>query len=98
MDTKWLRNSFVYLIILVAIIALFFTVVQPAADQSTAPVSLSEVAQKVKDGQVKSIAASEDKLTIEYIDGSKKTARKETDSHCRSCSRRTASRRPSCKP
>ena len=28
MDTKWLRNSFVYLIILVAIIALFFTVVQ----------------------------------------------------------------------
>ena len=31
MDTKWLRNSFVYLIILVAIIALFFTVFQPGS-------------------------------------------------------------------
>ena len=26
MDTKWLRNSFVYLIIMVAILAVFFTI------------------------------------------------------------------------
>ena len=44
MDTKWLRNSFVYLIILVAIIALFFTVFQPGSMDRDAQIGLNELA------------------------------------------------------
>src|SRR4051794_22514304 len=44
MDTKWLRNSFVYLIILVAIIALFFTVFQPGSMDRDAGIGLNELA------------------------------------------------------
>ena len=52
MDTKWLRNSFVYLIILVAIIALFFTVVQQGGNTELKPIALNDLAQRVKQGQV----------------------------------------------
>ncbi len=79
MDTKWLRNSFVYLIILVAIIALFFTVVQPAAERDNTQISLSEVAQGVKSGQITKITASDDKLTVDWTGRGKLTARKEND-------------------
>ena len=77
MDTKWLRNSFVYLIILVAIIALFFTVFQPTGERDN-QISLNELAAAVKRGEVRRIDVSEDKLTIE-IPGrqGKFTARKE---------------------
>ena len=33
MDNKWLRNSFVYLILLVAVVALFFTAFPPSGGQ-----------------------------------------------------------------
>src|SRR5690349_1610235 len=79
MDTKWLRNSFVYLIILVAIIALFFTVVQPAAERDSTQISLSELAQGVKSGQVKKITQSDDKLTIDWTGRGKLSARKGSD-------------------
>jgi cell division protease FtsH len=77
MDTKWLRNSFVYLIILVAIIALFFTVFQPTGERDS-QISLNELAAAVKRGEVRRIDVNEDKLTIE-IPGrqGKFTARKE---------------------
>jgi cell division protease FtsH len=77
MDTKWLRNSFVYLIILVAIIALFFTVFQPTGERDS-QISLNELAAAVKRGEVRRIDVTEDKLTIE-IPGrqGKFTARKE---------------------
>ena len=64
MDTKWLRNSFVYLIILVAIIALFFTVFQPTGERDS-QISLNELAAAVKRGEVRRIDVAEDKLTIE---------------------------------
>ena len=81
MDTKWLRNSFVYLIILVAIIALFFTVFQPGAMDRDAQIGLNELAAAVKRGEVKRIDVAEDKLTIEIPGRGKFTARKErTDS------------------
>ena len=64
MDTKWLRNSFVYLIILVAIIALFFTVFQPGGmDRDNTQISMNELAAAVKRGEVKRIDVAEDKLT-----------------------------------
>jgi cell division protease FtsH len=81
MDTKWLRNSFVYLIILVAIIALFFTVFQPGSMDRDAQIGLNELAASVKRSEVKRIDVAEDKLTIEIPGRGKFTARKErTDS------------------
>src|SRR5215208_3802865 len=77
MDTKWLRNSFVYLIILVAIIALFFTVFQPGSMDRDAQIGLNELAAAVKRGEVKRIDVAEDKLTIEIPGRGKFTARKE---------------------
>src|SRR3954451_15959018 len=82
MDTKWLRNSFVYLIILVAIIALFFTVFQPGGiDRDSTQIGLNELAAAVKRGEVKRIDIADDKLTVEIPGRGKFTARKErTDS------------------
>jgi cell division protease FtsH len=78
MDTKWLRNSFVYLIILVAIIALFFTVFQPGGgDRDSTQISLNDLAAYVKRGEVKRIDVSEDKLTVEIPGRGKFNARKE---------------------
>jgi cell division protease FtsH len=78
MDTKWLRNSFVYLIILVAIIALFFTVFQPGGmDRDNTQMGLNEVAAAVRRGEVKRIDVAEDKLTVEIPGRGKFTARKE---------------------
>ncbi|MGH2363176.1 MAG: ATP-dependent zinc metalloprotease FtsH [Chloroflexota bacterium] len=39
MDTKWLRNSFVYLIIMVAILAVFFTIFQQPGKDKTVPIT-----------------------------------------------------------
>ncbi|MDE3073929.1 MAG: ATP-dependent zinc metalloprotease FtsH [Chloroflexota bacterium] len=39
MDTKWLRNSFVYLIIMVAILAVFFTIFQQPGKEKTVPIT-----------------------------------------------------------
>ena len=55
MDKKWLRNSFVYLIILVAIIALVFTVFQPQSGRGDQTMTLSQLAASIKRGEVKSI-------------------------------------------
>ncbi|GAC1319837.1 MAG: ATP-dependent zinc metalloprotease FtsH [Chloroflexota bacterium] len=59
---KWLRNSFVYLIILVAIIALFFTVVQQGGSSDVKPVALNDLAQRIKRGEVKSIEVTDDRV------------------------------------
>src|SRR5713226_728605 len=45
MDTKWLRNSFVYLIIMVAILAVFFTIFQQPGKEK--PVALTDLYQTV---------------------------------------------------
>src|SRR5215212_8509403 len=62
MDTKWLRNSFVYLIILVAIIALFFTVVQQGGATDVKPVALNDLAQRIKRNEIKSIEVTDDRV------------------------------------
>jgi cell division protease FtsH len=74
MDSKWLRNSFVYLILLVAVVALFFTAFPQPGDQ-TSTISLNEVAAGVKDGSVRRILVRENRLTIEYQDKRKATSR-----------------------
>jgi cell division protease FtsH len=77
MEKKWLRNSFVYLIILVAIIALVFTVFQPGPGRGEQPLSLTQLAAMIKRGEVKSIEVTEDKLTVQLASGGQATARKE---------------------
>ncbi len=39
MDTRWLRNSFVYLVIMVAVLAIFFTLFNPPAKEAQIPIS-----------------------------------------------------------
>ena len=39
MDTRWLRNSFVYLVIMVAVLAIFFTLFSPPAKESQIGIS-----------------------------------------------------------
>ena len=75
MDSKWLRNSFVYLILLVAVVALFFTAFPQPGDRENAPISLNEVAAGVKDGSVRRILVTENRLNIEYQDKRKATSR-----------------------
>jgi len=75
-DTKWLRNSFVYLIILVAVISLFVTVF-PTSEREPAEVQLSEVTTAVEQGKVRLISVTEDKLQVEFTDRPKATSRKE---------------------
>src|ERR1700720_2585222 len=62
MDTKWLRNSFVYLIILVAIIALFFTVVQQGGAPDVKPIALNDLAQRIKRNEIKSLEVTDDRV------------------------------------
>ncbi|MBI2755764.1 MAG: ATP-dependent metallopeptidase FtsH/Yme1/Tma family protein [Chloroflexi bacterium] len=64
MDTKWLRNSFVYLIILVAIIALFFTVVQQGGGREIKTIPVNELAQYVKSGEIKAIEVTDDRALV----------------------------------
>ncbi len=79
METKWLRNSFVYLIILVAIIALFFTVVQQGGGQEVKQIAINELAQQVKTGNVTSIEVTEDRAVATTKGDQKFTFRKERD-------------------
>jgi cell division protease FtsH len=75
-DSKWLRNSFVYLIILVAVIALFITMF-PASDREPAYIPISDVVAGVQQGKVRTITVTEDKLTTEFSDRPKALSRKE---------------------
>jgi len=78
-DTKWLRNSFVYLIILVAVIALFITMF-PSSEREPAAVPISDVVTAVQQGKVRSITVVDNKLTVEFTDRPKATALKEQNS------------------
>jgi cell division protease FtsH len=80
MDTKWLRNSFVYLIILVAIIALFFTVVQQGSGTEVKPIAINDLAQQVKDGKIKAIEVTDDRAIATTADGQKYSFRTGKDS------------------
>jgi cell division protease FtsH len=74
-ENKWLKNSLVYLIIIVAVIALWFTVVQsPGGNKST---DISSVVQQIKTGQVQKITVTNgsSNAEVEFKDGSKKNVR-----------------------
>ncbi|MEA2640041.1 MAG: cell division protease FtsH [Chloroflexota bacterium] len=77
MDSKWLRNSFVYLILLVAVVALFFTAFPNNGNNDNHQIAMSQVAAGVKDGNIRQIQVSDDRLQIVYADKTKATSRKD---------------------
>ena len=82
MDSKWLRNSFVYLILLVAVVALFLTAFPMGQDGKgdNPAISISRVASDIKEGKVQRISITEDRLQIEYDNKNRATSRKDANS------------------
>jgi len=76
MYSRLLRNSFIYLLILVAVIAIVLTLFQPGGN--TPNKDLGSVISDAKQGLVKSIDVDGDSLTVTYKNGDKFHSRKET--------------------
>ncbi len=64
MNSGFFRNSIVYLLILLAVAALIFSVFSSPADNTE--LDITTVAEQIKAGQIKKISVNEDNLTIEY--------------------------------
>ena len=75
MDPRWLRNSFIYLLILVAIVAIFFTVFPPA--QGGRESDISTVLDMARSGSVDRIEVQGDMVSAVTKDGEKIRSRKE---------------------
>ena len=76
MSSRWMRNSFIYLLIIVAVIAIFFTLFsQPLGGSQE--ISINEVISLTAGGDVAVIEVRGDDLTIETISGEVLTSRKE---------------------
>ncbi len=78
MYSRWLRNSFIYLLILVAVIALVFSFFQPGKATPAKP--LSQVAQMIENGRVEAIEVQGDALTVKPVNGETFKSRKESGS------------------
>ena len=78
MKNRWMKNSFVYLLIVVAIIAIFFTFF-PGRGSST-EVSISEVVLMAQSGRLQSIVVDGNSLSIRTRDGQELSSRKEDGS------------------
>src|SRR5579859_5102318 len=68
MDTKWLKNSFIYLLIVVALIALFLSFVGTGGGRQPTSMTLSEVMQLARQGDIKKITVQGDTLTVQRSD------------------------------
>ena len=77
MDSKRLRNGFVYLLILVAIMAILWS--YRSQTPQTEELAISELAAEVKAGTVEEIVVDDDgrKLTVAYRDGEAAISQKE---------------------
>src|SRR5713101_2649720 len=75
MDPRWLRNSFIYLLILVAIVAIFFTVFPPT--QGGRESDISTVLDMARSGAVDRIEVQGDMVSAVTKDGEKLRSRKE---------------------
>ena len=62
-SSKWLRNSFVYLLIIIAVVTIFFTIVGNGLS-STEELPLTSVIDMAKQGQIQEIVVQRDKLSI----------------------------------
>ncbi len=75
MDTRWLRNSFVYLVIMVAVLAIFFTLVNPSPQETKIPITelMTIVQRDAGNNRVDTIVVDGNTLIADTSDG-KKTA------------------------
>ena len=73
-SNQWFRNGFIYLLILVAIAALFFNIFQQPRQPNSVPIS--KAAQDVQLGNVKKIASAGTTLTLTYKDGTQALTQK----------------------
>ena len=78
MSPRMLRNSIIYVVITIAVIAMFYTVFTPNARSEELPIS--QVVQMAKTGDITRIEINGDNLFITGIGGSTYTSRKEADS------------------
>ena len=78
MKPSWPKNAFVYLLILVASIALFYSFLSPAENASE--VAISKVAELVRQGRISRLSTTnEGVLRITLSDGSRLSSRKEAN-------------------
>ena len=75
MNTKWLRNGFIYLLIVVAVIAIFYTLFPSVGGSDER--SISEIIAMAKQRQIDTIEIRGDKLTAYTTRGETLTSRKE---------------------
>jgi len=76
---NWSRNAFVYLLILVAGAALFFNI--SWSTQTPEPITLSKLADAIRDGKIGSILVRGDELRVKLADQqqTERIARRESD-------------------
>ena len=76
MRPVWSKNAFVYLLIIVAIIALFYNFLSPM--DNAQELAISEVAQYIKDGNVQTLEFTQDgAVALVATNGTRYTSRKE---------------------
>ena len=63
MKPNWTRNAFVYLLIIVAAVALFLGI-SPMSNSGPKEMDMSTLAEKIKAGEVKSVVIRDDNLTV----------------------------------
>jgi len=78
MNSRWMRNGFIYLLIVVAVIAIFFTLFSDVSGSREIPID--DVVSMAKRGQIETIEVRGDRLTIITTRGETLTSRKESNS------------------
>jgi len=78
MNTRWMRNGFIYLLIAVAVIAIFFTLFSDISGATE--VGIDEVITMAQRGEIEVIEVRDDSLSILTTRGEALTSRKEEGS------------------
>ena len=76
MTPRWTRNSFIYLLIIVAVIAVLFTLFSNSLGSSS-EIPISQVISMAARGKVKAIDVKGDNLSVTTLDGQSFVSRKE---------------------
>ena len=76
MKTRWMRSSFIYLLILVAVVAIFYTFFSGSMGSDN-EIPITEVVSLAASGDVDLIEVDKDRLTVSLTNGNVYTSRKE---------------------
>ncbi len=75
MGSRWMRNSLIYLLIIVAVVAIFFAFFNTGSDSTEVPIS--DVISRAKSNTLSEIEVNGENLTIKTSDGKVLKSRKE---------------------